>query len=188
MVYLFDIIPFMVYITIIDTPQNIQIERWFTMMDENKLYPQVKAIGRLYKVITDVCPQAEIPDPEMRPMRTYTMAILRLHQNRKSTPALEKIITELSNQIDADDWDGIFDTPISLSLRNAFNLGFYKGIDKTNLATIRKRNKMTQVQLSEAIGVTQKDISRWENKEVTPNAESLKKLAEALQCSIDDLL
>lgn len=154
-------------------------------MDENKLYPQVQAIGRLYKVITDVCPQAEIPDPDMRPMRTYTMAILKLNQNRKSTPALQRIIAELSDQIVMDDWANIFDTPIPLSLRNAFNLGYYS---KTKIATLRKRNNMTQAQLAEIIGVRQKDISRWENEEVTPNTESLKKLAEALQCNIDDLV
>ncbi|WP_148873201.1 hypothetical protein, partial [Serratia marcescens] len=78
-------------------------------MDENKLYPQVIAVGQLYKIITETCPQAEIPDPEMRPLRTYTMVMLRLHQNRKKlSPKLEKILADLSDKINVEDWDGIF--------------------------------------------------------------------------------
>lgn len=46
---------------------------------------------------------------------------------------------------------------------------------------------MTQVQLAELIGCTQKDVSRWENGEREPGVSSLKKLAAALGCKIDDL-
>jgi DNA-binding XRE family transcriptional regulator len=157
-------------------------------MNIEKLYPQVVAIGQIYKVITEVCRQAEIPDPDMRPMRTYTMAIMRLQQNRKSTPRLEKTLSELSDKINLEDWEGIFDTAIPLELRNAFYTGYYKGADKSRLAAMRKRNRMTQTELAKATGVSQKDVSRWENGEIKPGVESLKKLASALECNIDDLI
>lgn len=158
-------------------------------MDENKLYPQVIAVGQLYKIITETCPQAEIPDPEMRPLRTYTMVMLRLHQNRKKlSPKLEKILADLSDKINVEDWDGIFNTPVSADLKNAFYSGYYKSMEKTKIAVMRKSKHMTQAQLAKLVGVTQKDISRWEQGTVKAGAENLKKLANALDCKIDDLI
>ena len=157
-------------------------------MDDKKLYSQVYAIGQIYKVITEVCPQAEIPDPEMRPLRTYTMAILRLQQNRKSTSRIEKILSELSDQINVEDWEGIFDTPVSVDLKGAFYFGYYRGVEKTKLAAMRKAKDMTQSQVAEKVGTTQKDISRWEQGKIQPGAENLKKLANVYDCKVDDLI
>lgn len=47
---------------------------------------------------------------------------------------------------------------------------------------------LTQAQLAEKVGCTQKDISRWEAGLHEPGARTLKKLAEALRCSMDDLV
>lgn len=157
-------------------------------MNREKLYPQAYAIGQIYKVITDACPQAEIPNPEMFPMRTYTMAILRLNQNRKSTSQIQKMIAELSDKIELEDWEKLFDVALPLELQGAFLMGYQKGVDKTRIAVIRKQNCLTQTELAKIAGVSQKDISRWERGEVKPNVENLKKLASALQCSIDDIV
>lgn len=156
-------------------------------MDTNKLYRQVFAIGQIYRVITDACPQAEIPDPEMRPLRTYTMARIRLGKNRKNTPAIDRVLAELSSNIEVDDWEGLFDTVVSTELKGAFWAGHMKGAEKTKLAFMRKRRKLTQTELAKKMEVTQKDISRWENGDIKPSVENLKKLAVALDCSMDDL-
>ena len=47
---------------------------------------------------------------------------------------------------------------------------------------------MTQAQLAEALGCRVKDVSRWENNHVEPGALTLKKMAQALSCSMDDLV
>lgn len=47
---------------------------------------------------------------------------------------------------------------------------------------------LTQTQLAEAIGCKQKDVSRWEAGTVEPKALTLKKMAQVLQCSMDDLV
>lgn len=47
---------------------------------------------------------------------------------------------------------------------------------------------MTQHQLAEKIGCHQKDVSRWESGEREPMASTLKKLALALGCSMEDLV
>ncbi|MEG1459726.1 MAG: helix-turn-helix transcriptional regulator [Acetivibrio sp.] len=153
-----------------------------------KLYPQVTAIGQIYRVITDVCPQAKTPHPEIYPMLTYTKAILCLQQNRKSTPGIEKTISELSDEIDIDDWEKMFYIAIPLELQGSFYSGYYKGANKTKLAAMRKSKGMTQAELAKITEVTQKDISRWETAEITPGVESLKKLSEALDCSVDDII
>lgn len=55
------------------------------------------------------------------------------------------------------------------------------------LKAARKAAGMTQAELAEKAGVLQKDVSRWENG-LEPRALTLKKLAQALGCSMDDLV
>lgn len=59
--------------------------------------------------------------------------------------------------------------------------------DKTvgeRISSMRSKRSLSQQALADKIGVTQKDISRWENGERNPNADSQAKLAEALDCSV----
>lgn len=46
---------------------------------------------------------------------------------------------------------------------------------------------LTQTQLAELVGCHQKDVARWEGGR-EPKALTLKKLAQALGCSMDDLV
>ena len=55
------------------------------------------------------------------------------------------------------------------------------------LKRARQAAGLTQVQLAERIGCTQVDISRWEAGR-EPGALTLKKIAAALGCSMDDLV
>lgn len=65
----------------------------------------------------------------------------------------------------------------------------YQELLKTHpLKKQRKKLKLTQEELAEKIGVTQKDISRWENYMHKPSQENLQKLAEALDCTVDDII
>lgn len=52
-----------------------------------------------------------------------------------------------------------------------------KKIIADNLITLRKQNKLTQMELAEKINYSDKAISRWENAEVTPDVETLNMLA-----------
>ena len=49
---------------------------------------------------------------------------------------------------------------------------------KENLVLFRKENKFTQLELAEKIGYSDKAISRWETGEVTPDVETLDRLAK----------
>ncbi len=52
----------------------------------------------------------------------------------------------------------------------------------------RKEHKLTQTELGEKVGVTLCTIFNYESGKRTPNLEMLKKLAAALECSVDDII
>ena len=56
------------------------------------------------------------------------------------------------------------------------------------LREARQRAGMTQAQLAEAIGCKQKDVSRWEAGQIEPGVLTVKKMAQALGCSMEDLV
>lgn len=56
------------------------------------------------------------------------------------------------------------------------------------LKELRKEHDMTQEQLGERIGVTNKTVSRWETGNYMPPIESLKLLSDIYQISINEIL
>lgn len=56
------------------------------------------------------------------------------------------------------------------------------------IADLRKEKNMTQEQLSEKMGVSNKTISRWENGKTMPDYSLLEELCDELDISINELL
>lgn len=56
------------------------------------------------------------------------------------------------------------------------------------ISTLRKQKNMTQMQLAQQMGVTDKAVSKWERDLAYPDISSFPKLAEILGISIDELL
>lgn len=56
------------------------------------------------------------------------------------------------------------------------------------IAQKRIEHGLTQKELAEKIGCYPKDVCRWENNVRKPTAESLVKIAKALDCTLDDLV
>ena len=56
------------------------------------------------------------------------------------------------------------------------------------ISTMRKQRGMTQEQLGEKLGVTNKTISRWETGKYMPDIDKLQELSSVLGISIDELL
>ena len=56
------------------------------------------------------------------------------------------------------------------------------------ISTLRKQKNMTQMQLAQQMGVTDKAVSKWERDLAYPDISSFPKLAEILGVSIDELL
>ncbi len=56
------------------------------------------------------------------------------------------------------------------------------------ISSLRKDNGMTQLELAEKMGVTDKAVSKWERDLSCPDVNSLPKLAEIFQISVDELM
>ena len=56
------------------------------------------------------------------------------------------------------------------------------------IAELRKEKGMTQAQLAEQMGVTDKAVSKWERDLSCPDISSVPKLAEILEVSVDRLM
>jgi len=58
----------------------------------------------------------------------------------------------------------------------------------SRIQTLRKQSNLSQIELGQEIGVSKSQINRYENKEVQPPADILKKLADIFNTSIDFLV
>lgn len=56
------------------------------------------------------------------------------------------------------------------------------------ISSLRKENGMTQLELAEKIGVTDKAVSKWERDISCPDVSSLPKLAEIFGVTVDELM
>lgn len=56
------------------------------------------------------------------------------------------------------------------------------------IAALRKEKGMTQLELAQQLGVTDKAVSKWERDLSCPDVNSLPKLAQVLGVSVDDLM
>lgn len=56
------------------------------------------------------------------------------------------------------------------------------------ISSLRKDKGMTQLELAEKIGVTDKAVSKWERDLSFPDINSIPKLAEIFENSVDDLM
>lgn len=152
--------------------------------------PSVYSLGKLYALAERALP-AVLGTPERKklaceaPMASIAEIMRLLMDNRVMTLRMDHQIAELLDNVDMD-------TPqhIPMDLQGRWWAGYYAGKPAPDhgLTAMRKYAKLTQTEAADKIGVMQKDISRWERGEYQPSAESLKKLAEAYSCRIDDLI
>ena len=57
-----------------------------------------------------------------------------------------------------------------------------------NIKNIRKKNNITQEELAEKLNVTRQAVSNWENGKTEPDIETLTKIAQIFDISIDELV
>ncbi len=56
------------------------------------------------------------------------------------------------------------------------------------ISSLRKERGMTQLELAEKMGVTDKAVSKWERDLSFPDINSIPKLAEIFEISVDELM
>ena len=57
-----------------------------------------------------------------------------------------------------------------------------------NLVRLRRERKVTQEELADFIGVTKASVSKWENRQSTPDILLLPQLAAFFGVTVDELL
>ena len=57
-----------------------------------------------------------------------------------------------------------------------------------NIKKIREKKDITQQELATVLGVGQSTVAMWETGKSLPRVETLKAIAKALGCTIDELL
>lgn len=57
-----------------------------------------------------------------------------------------------------------------------------------NIKSLRKRAEITQRAISHILGVSQQCVSKWEKGICDPRSNQLPKIAQILNCTIDELL
>lgn len=60
--------------------------------------------------------------------------------------------------------------------------------DLGKLAELRKKSKLTQSEVAEALGVSRQAVSRWETGEIIPSAKNRRRLSELYGEPLDDLV
>ncbi len=63
-----------------------------------------------------------------------------------------------------------------------------KEIIARNLATYRKKAGLSQIEFAKKLNYSNKNISKWETGETTPNVFVLRKIAKLFGISVDDLI
>ena len=58
----------------------------------------------------------------------------------------------------------------------------------TIIKQLREKNKMTQLQLAEKLGVSDKTVSKWETAKGYPDITLLEPIAEAFRISVTELI
>ena len=154
---------------------------------------QLFKMGQIYTSLLHIL-NKEGHDPypfsQITPFRALTMVILRA-MPIGIPKKINDEIAKLMDDLEAEDVDEMMKKPVPMDMRQHWCMGCFKYEKLTEphkIAQLRKKRGMTQKELADKIGVEQKDISRWENFVCSPKAENLKKLAEALDCKVDDLI
>ena len=57
-----------------------------------------------------------------------------------------------------------------------------------NIKKLREKKGITQQELADVLGVAQSTVAMWESNKSLPRVDTLKAIAKALGCTIDELL
>lgn len=133
--------------------------------------------------------------PQLGFTKIFNLAMKNNLINNDLNNKISKLVDHLSD-VDFDDEDP--DYCIPLPQQGTWQIGYFRGFggrpvgdilekEETGICAMRKAAGFSQKKLAEALGCGQGHISRWEAGIVTPSVENLKKMAEVLGCSIDQL-
>ena len=153
-------------------------------------------LGQAYRIISDLvkpggASTSDMTIAEITPYEGYTLMFMLAVKQRKITTKIDKVLAKLMNQLDEERLSTLFEQPTPMELRMSWHRGYMDALNllkDSKLKTKRLSLKISQEELANKIGCTQKDISRWESGNVTPTIDNLKLLADALECKIEEII
>ena len=106
--------------------------------------------------------------------------------NDVTNAKLARALNEVTADILSEDAEAVAPTP----LQGSWQLGYFRGKsgkpwDWFDIRAERERAGLTQAELAERIGTAQSNVARWEADNVTPRAETLRKIREALDKGLE---
>lgn len=154
-------------------------------------------LGQLYKELATAvygkrgANVAELQNARIFPMYGISLLITKAHALHKVTPQLDLQIMYVFNDL-PDDVELGTEHPLSLEQQSSFILGYQFGLGKVappniGLQAVRNRAGLTAKQLAEKIGVTLRQVQRWESGDSRPPLSDAQRLAELLDTDINVL-
>lgn len=150
-------------------------------------------LGQIYRnllYIINAQGRDPYPNSDIFPYRCFIM-VMQKAMHIGIPKRLDKEIAKFMDRLNPDELTEAMSAQVPPEMKMYWFYGFetYKQlIELSKLEKLRKEKKLTQKALADKVGVSQKDISRWETLSVSPGTEKLKKMADALGCSLDDLV
>ena len=168
------------------------------LMDLNEsLNSQFYALGRAFRLLMETAKggranQADYQNALLNPVAGLAISMRAILSVHKLTPEIDKLVAMLLENVEESTLIEYSNRSIPKDLQLAWQVGYENGtiysFSKSKLEAVRKSKNLTQKELADLVGCSQKDISRWENKIVRPGMDKIKQLSVALRCNTDDII
>lgn len=155
----------------------------------------VYKLGQLYRALYDaVYPSGDHLVSYQRalihPLSEISFLVLRAHQVRAMTPTLDLCVSEVLKDVSFDEMQD--PTPLPTALRGSFSLGYTNGPagladNAPGVKAARIRAGLSVRALADAIGCSPTTVQNIELGYKVPRADTLRKIADVLGCSLDQL-
>ena len=156
-------------------------------------------LGKFYRALTDACStrgasQCELTLAQLHPLKAVCMAITKAHALHVMTPELDEIATKVLADVDPQELTLDYDNKIYVTeqQQGEFMIGYqigagdlYVSIDSIKQA--RHAAGLTVRGLAEKIGVAPSTITAIEAGRKIPRADTLRKIADACNVTLDQL-
>lgn len=163
---------------------------------------QVQSLARIFKALNYAIygdkghKQMDLDNATRFPMREVTRLTTLAHAMHKVTPQLDRMLAyEYSSYFpvfDPEEYSKSFTTCMTLEQQGVFMIA-YMQYDATQEATptgikaMCKKANITLTELANQMGVTLRQVQRWDSGESSPNIKDAQKVAGILGCSVNDI-
>lgn len=162
----------------------------------DNLHKQVYNLGRAYSLLSQaygdndpLTSQTDIENATRNPFTAVTTAIKNLSAIHKLTGDVNTQVEDILNDFELDDVLAGKYKNINTELQGSWWLGFYNAKKPLENPIKQKRTKLkiSQQELADSVGVSQKTVSRWETGITDPTDTQYEQIAKILKCDVSDI-